>query len=191
MTNEHRVETGTRARTRRAILDAAVSVLSQDSSATLGDIAAAAGVGRTTLHRYFAERSDLIEAIGLAAVERVAAASERARLDEGPALEALARLCQEYFELGDMLMLVFNEPQFMDRPEWKDDSAADRALRVLLERGQAEGTLDPALSEAWIQSLLWALLYSAWEYRRTNCATKHDALSLCLRSLRKAVATEA
>ena len=38
-------------RTRRALLDAAVSVLTKDSSASLAEVASVAGVGRTTLHR--------------------------------------------------------------------------------------------------------------------------------------------
>ncbi len=47
------VSTPTRNRTERAILEAAVSVLARDRAATLPQIAQAAGVGRTTLHRYF------------------------------------------------------------------------------------------------------------------------------------------
>ncbi|UMO99431.1 TetR/AcrR family transcriptional regulator [Amycolatopsis sp. EV170708-02-1] len=78
-------ETGVRARTRRAILDAAIETLIKQPSATLADIAAAANVGRTTVHRYFAERSDLIDAISHDALDKVSQSTERARLDDGPA----------------------------------------------------------------------------------------------------------
>ncbi|MDQ3577436.1 MAG: TetR/AcrR family transcriptional regulator, partial [Actinomycetota bacterium] len=44
---------GARARTRRAILDAAISVLSRNPAASLAEVAEAAQVGRTTVHRYF------------------------------------------------------------------------------------------------------------------------------------------
>ena len=67
-------ERGARARTRQAILSAAIEVLGQNPSAALSDIAAAADVGRTTLHRYFPERSDLLRAV---------AAEGSARLDAG------------------------------------------------------------------------------------------------------------
>ncbi|MEU1179064.1 helix-turn-helix domain-containing protein [Streptomyces sp. NPDC005820] len=51
--------------TRRAILDAAITLLATDPTASLSEVAAAAGVGRTTVHRYFPERSDLLAAIGV------------------------------------------------------------------------------------------------------------------------------
>lgn len=50
-------------RNRERILDAAERLLEQSPSATLADIAAAAGVARSTLHRRFASRDDLIAAV--------------------------------------------------------------------------------------------------------------------------------
>ncbi|MGW7694593.1 TetR/AcrR family transcriptional regulator [Streptomyces asiaticus] len=76
-------ESATRTRTRRAILDATVARLSADHAASLADVAEAAGVGRTTVHRYFPERSDLLAAIGADVRDRVEAATARARLDDG------------------------------------------------------------------------------------------------------------
>lgn len=178
---------GSRTRTRRAILDAAIAVLSKDSAASLADIAAAAGVGRTTVHRHFAERTDLMLAISQEALARTEAAVIRARLDQGPAAQAFLRLCGEYFELGDTLMLLFGDPQIMQSPEWTEDSDADRQIRALIERGQAEGSIDPALSPTWLQVLIWSCLYAAWEVVRSGELSKHQALSLCLRTLEKAI----
>src|SRR5918995_1052203 len=53
---------GVRDTTRRAILGAAASVLARDRAATLAEIAEAAGVGRSTLHRHFADREELVAA---------------------------------------------------------------------------------------------------------------------------------
>jgi serine phosphatase RsbU (regulator of sigma subunit) len=50
-------------RNRERILDAAERMLERSPSATLSDIAAAAGVARSTLHRRFSSRDDLIEAV--------------------------------------------------------------------------------------------------------------------------------
>ncbi|MFB4314801.1 TetR/AcrR family transcriptional regulator [Actinomadura sp. 21ATH] len=179
-------ESGTRTRTRRAILDAAVAVLSADATASLGDVAAAAGVGRTTVHRYFPERSDLLTAIGADVLDKVAAATDRARLGDGPAPQALERLCQELFELGDRLTLLFDTPQLADWSGWEEETDADRALAELIERGRAEGTIDPEMDAAWVQNVLWALLYVAWEQTR-EATPKHRALTLCLHTLRKAI----
>ncbi len=181
-------ESGTRARTRRAILDAAVRVLSQQSNASLAEVAAVAGVGRTTMHRYFPERADLLAGISGDLLEQIADATRRARPDLGPAMAALERLCQAYFALGDGLLLTMNEPGLFTDPAWQEESESDRALLQLVERGHAEGTIDPDLTPVWVQAVLWALLYAAWMHARDDEVPEHDALALCLRTLRKAVA---
>ena len=53
---------GSRSRTQNAILEAAASVLGRNPAATMPEIAEAAAVGRTTVHRYFADRDTLIRA---------------------------------------------------------------------------------------------------------------------------------
>jgi serine phosphatase RsbU (regulator of sigma subunit) len=50
-------------RNRARILDAAERLLQQSSAATLADIAAAAGVSRSTVHRHFADRDRLVAAV--------------------------------------------------------------------------------------------------------------------------------
>jgi AcrR family transcriptional regulator len=50
-------------RNRERILEAAERLLEQSPSAPLTEIAAAAGVARSTLHRRFASRDDLIAAV--------------------------------------------------------------------------------------------------------------------------------
>ncbi|TQM09193.1 TetR/AcrR family transcriptional regulator [Pseudonocardia kunmingensis] len=177
----------TRARTRRAILDAGVSILSQQSGASLAEVASAAGVGRTTMHRYFPERADLIAGITADLVEQIASATERARPQDGPALAALERVCQAYFALGDGPMLMLSEPQLFGPPE-DHMSESDRAVLELVRRGHAEGTMDPDLTPEWILSVLWSLLFSTWLHTREDDVPEHDALALCLRTLRKAVA---
>ncbi|WP_201263483.1 TetR/AcrR family transcriptional regulator [Mycobacterium montefiorense] len=181
------VESGTRVRTRRAILDAAVSALTRNPQAALADIALVANVGRSTVHRYFPERSDLLAAIGTDATEKIAAATVRARLGDGSAPDALTRLAQEYFELGDLLLLVINRPDMFDIVDWVTDTDADRALILTIERGHVEGTVDTKLDPAWIQYLLWGLLISSWELTRLTRAPKHHVLGQCIYTLTKAI----
>jgi serine phosphatase RsbU (regulator of sigma subunit) len=50
-------------RNRERILDAAERMLERSAAATLADIAAAAGVSRSTLHRRFADRAELLAAL--------------------------------------------------------------------------------------------------------------------------------
>lgn len=52
------------------LLSAALRCLNVDPAATMAQIAAAAGVGRATLHRHFATRDDLVLAVGTRGLER-------------------------------------------------------------------------------------------------------------------------
>src|SRR5882757_6373178 len=116
---------GARSRTRRAILDAAMSVLAEQPTASLGDIAAAAEVGRSTLHRYFAERSDLLRALALHVHALSNAAIERAEPDCGPPVEALRRVVECQLDLGPIVSFVFYNPNL----------AADKELGAVLDTG--------------------------------------------------------
>src|SRR5919112_916010 len=92
MTIPANARAGVRSRTRRAILGAAASVLARDRSATLANIAEAAEVGRSTLHRYFPDREGLLEAVVEDSLETLDRAVAEAALDQGPPLEAMRRL---------------------------------------------------------------------------------------------------
>ena len=182
-------ETGSRARTRRAIVAAAIDVLAADGNASLAEVAAAAEVSRTTVHRYFPERSDVVRAVVDEAMARVVAATEQARLDQGPAPEALERACREYFELGAVLTVLFAGAIEITEADWdRCDTDPARGLAAAVSRGQAAGDIDPALPADWIEQLVWALLYTGWLYARTTGAPRQAGLDLCLASLRKSIA---
>ena len=182
-------ETRTRARTRAAILRAAIGVLTADQAASLGDIADAAGVARSTLHRYYPEREDLIAALRAYARDEICAATTRARLDDGPAIEALARLCHEYFDHWDTLTWSYLDSISEAQGSHASDGDLDPALSAVISRGHADGTIDATVPDPWLQQVLWALLYSAAAYARQG-ATKHAALTLLLTSLRRLAAPD-
>jgi len=69
---------GTAVATLVPVLDTAAAVLAKDPAASLGQVAAAAGIGRTTLHKQFPTRLDLLVAVasrGLDIIESVTAAA--------------------------------------------------------------------------------------------------------------------
>jgi AcrR family transcriptional regulator len=152
---------GARGRTRRAILSAAASVLARDRAATLADIADAADVGRSTLHRYFPDRQELIDAVVEDSLEALEQAVEEAALDQGTATEAMHRLVTAMVEAGDRLLFLFGDPRVLaDRGE---TTSSSEPLIRLIQRGQAEDAFDPALSASWIEHVLWALVYTGAE----------------------------
>ncbi|MGL5909161.1 MAG: TetR/AcrR family transcriptional regulator [Phycicoccus sp.] len=179
-------ETGVRSRTRQAILDAAVTVLARRSGASLADIAEEARVGRTTVHRYFAERADLLDALSLDVLGRIRAAHERVRLQEGTGRDALVRLCRELFDLGDVLVVVMvAEPVLWERPEWQEEDEHHRAVLEAVRRGHADGSIDPRLDPRWVaEGLLWSMLYSGVTWSQGGEGrSRHDGLAMAVRSL--------
>ncbi|MFI9591589.1 TetR/AcrR family transcriptional regulator [Nonomuraea sp. NPDC052265] len=76
-------------RTVRTILEAAERVLSKNPAAGMEQIAEAGGVARTTVHRRFASRDALVEAMAAWATRQFAAAVEAAQPEQAPPLVAL------------------------------------------------------------------------------------------------------
>ncbi|KOX15203.1 TetR/AcrR family transcriptional regulator [Nocardiopsis sp. NRRL B-16309] len=183
-------ETRTRARTRRAILEAAVRVFGDNPKAPLSEVAETAGVARSTLQRYFPERADLTCALGDYADELIREATERARTTEGTALEAFSRLAAEYFALQRVVMLAFGNEDHTEPPSEEECGPADLAVFDLVERGHEEGTIDPRITPLWAQQLLWAGLYAGWSYVAVARVPAYEALNMCLLSLVKAVSRE-
>ena len=68
-----------RARVSSAILEAAATVLAErGEQASMADVAAAAGMARATVYRYFPNREALFEALGRLAVDGVREADQSA-----------------------------------------------------------------------------------------------------------------
>ncbi|MCL1870322.1 MAG: TetR/AcrR family transcriptional regulator [Promicromonosporaceae bacterium] len=180
--------TGQQARTHAAIIDAAIEALAADPNATMGEIAAAAGVGRATIHRYFPGRADLLSALVDLALQRASAAHERARLDVGPAREAVQRLCGEYAELGTLQAILMAgtlpDDEIAKHP-LNDQQQADVA--AVLPRGHADGSIDPTLDEDWFLGIIWAYTTLFFEYLTAGTTSKHAATSEYLRRVDKAV----
>ncbi len=178
-------QTPARSRTRQAIIDAAITSLATDPTTSLGDIAGAAAVGRTTLHRYFAERSDLLDALKVEVAQRLVEAEGRARLAEGTGLEALVRLAREYFDLGDALSFMFSGPVDVGSAHDAPPGACSSADAI--QRGLRDGSIDDELPASWVESMLWCSLYAGWSYTTETGGSRHDSLRLVVRSFKGAI----
>lgn len=184
---EHPV--GTRSRTRSAILEAAARSLSHDWAATMPEIAEAAGVGRTTLHRYFPDRETLIHATTTDSLEIVQTAMNEAGLDEGSPLEAMRRAVSAMVSVGDRLLYLFGDPRvlanYSETGSWMP--AEEDPLLHLIERGQAEGIFDPELTACWIQHSLWALVGRACADAAEGLLPRHGVATLVIRTLENGI----
>lgn len=173
-------ESGTRSRTRAAILDAGVALLAEDSNASLGDIAERAEVGRSTLHRYFPERADLLRAVGREALERVDAAIERADPEHGPFLEAIHRLVDELLEHGRIIAFVYSDPTVLSDTTLWEEALAEHDDAVTRRFAIEEASFRPGITAHWASSVFWALLYSGWESTKAGTMSRREAADAIL-----------
>ncbi|GAA2459564.1 TetR/AcrR family transcriptional regulator [Streptomyces macrosporus] len=181
-------ETGARGRTRRAILDAAASVLSRRRDATLAEIAAAADVGRSTLQRYFPDREELVSAVVEDSLQRLDEALQEARIDEGPPLDALRRLVTAMLDVGDHVLFLYGDPRITDAIAARGgpDPAAEEIKR-LIRRGQAEGAVDPEVSGDWIEHVLWAHVSAGCTAVSRGKLPRHGASAWVVRTLENGI----
>lgn len=129
-----------RLRASAAILDAAATVLAErGDAATMADVAAAAGVGRATLYRYYPSRDALVEALTVEAVTELGARLADAGLATVPAEEAIERIARAVLAVGDRYAVLVRERVPPD-PETAERLIAQPA-REVIQRGIDEGAL--------------------------------------------------
>jgi AcrR family transcriptional regulator len=160
-------------------------VLARDRAATLADIARAADVGRSTLHRHFADREELVEATVEDSLAALGRSVEDAALDQGPPLEAMRRLVAAVVGVGDRLLFLFGDPRVLEGRE--GPALTDRPVTELIERGQAEGVFDPEVSPGWIEHVLWALVYTAAEEANAGRLPRHGVTATVIRTFEHGV----
>ncbi|MFD0543167.1 helix-turn-helix domain-containing protein [Streptomyces mexicanus] len=156
------------------VLRSAAALLTRKSTATMDEVAKAAGISRATLHRHFAGRDALVRALeelGIAECER---ALEAARLDEGPAAQAVHRLIQAIEPAAGLLAFLYTENQLFEGEEQNAGWARiDERLTALFRRGQASGEFRIDLTPAWLTEALYGLLASgAWAVTEGRVAPK-------------------
>jgi TetR/AcrR family transcriptional repressor of lfrA len=142
------------------LLETATSVLLKDPTASLGDVAKAAGVGRTTLHKRFATRTDLIHALATEALDLVDEAISSVDLHTDDAVE---QLVEKLVPLGPRIQFLLRFPNLRDderlsmRLTVLDQPVIDLISRLRGKRLRAD------LPAWWITQILYAGIYSAWE----------------------------
>jgi AcrR family transcriptional regulator len=148
-----------RDRTRAALLSAAIDVLTDNAAASMSDIAAAAGVARSTLNRYFPDRTALTEGIEAFVESQYEVAVRDARTAEGTGLAAYLRIVDEMLERLDSLgwWMRANADYGLD----EFDCETDEGIIAVIERGHADGTVDTQFTPTYMVGATWSLLTAA------------------------------
>ena len=175
------------ARTRRDIVEAAIEAWALDNSASLGQVAESAGVGRTTVNRYFSDRGQLVDAVDAECRRRFLAAVDRARPSDGTGLAALQRACAEIAQLGPVLGLIFADNALVDPDTWAEDEDPG-ALGALVLRGHADGSIALDLPADWVATHVWTSLFGASLMLRSSTLTSSEVGQLLVRTLAGGVA---
>ncbi|WP_189884708.1 TetR/AcrR family transcriptional regulator [Streptomyces xantholiticus] len=159
---------------RERVLRTAAALLARKSTATMDEVARAAGIGRATLHRHFAGRDALIRALEQLGIQEFEAALDKARLDDDAASDALRRLITEMDPAADLLAFLYTENQLFEGDQINEGWARlDARVCDLFRRGQQQGEFRIDLTPAWLTEALYALVGScAWAVMDGRVAKK-------------------
>jgi AcrR family transcriptional regulator len=164
----------------RAILEAAERVLAEDAGASMEQIAEAAGLTRITVHRRFANRQALLEALSVSAMQQLLDAIEEARPNSAPALVAMYRVTANVLRIKSAWRFTLTHNSSLSEAAaalWAD---IDADTVELLARAQREGLLAPATDLDWMRQVYYALLSEALNRPGTeqdSAAQDPDALA--------------
>jgi AcrR family transcriptional regulator len=160
----------------RTILEAAEQVLGADPTASLAQIAAAAGVARTTLHRRFANREALIDAMAVHAFKQVEEAIDVGRPETAPPMVALHQITANVIQVKSGWRYTVSQPLLRD-PEAA--AAHERIFakgHLLLDRAQQAGLLRPDTDLEWARRVYHALIEQAIQVQAEE-STDPDTLA--------------
>ncbi|MDT7843979.1 TetR/AcrR family transcriptional regulator [Streptomyces justiciae] len=159
---------------RAHVLRSAAALLTRKSTATMDEVAKAAGISRATLHRHFAGRDALVRALEALGIEECEAALDAARLDEGPASDAVRRMVREMEPAAALLAFLYTENQLFEGEEQNAGwTRIDDRVSALFRRGQESGEFRIDLSPVWFTEAVYGLLASgAWAVSEGRVARK-------------------
>lgn len=185
---------GVASMTRAAMVERAIELFAEDPQMSASEVARRLGIGRTTLYRHFPGRDDLLLAVGQEGARRIIGAYRDMARDESSGLVMLERLAERLFGLGPVLTLVIANDPVVGPGEL--DAAArgyspggrpENPVYRAVDRGRADGTIDPGLPAEWIETFLWTTL-TAGQLHSEQTGARHEALALVLQALRRAMA---
>jgi AcrR family transcriptional regulator len=167
-------------RQRTALLDVVAEVLVADPSASLSEVAEAAGIGRTTLHKHYATRDDLIRAVGFRALDLWAEAiSVVGETDPDGGLRALIAAL---IPIGPQLAFLWRTPAFDRDDDIKQRwHAVENRLLGVLGRAQEKGLLAADAADWWLLETFHALIYVGAECVSGGDLAPRDAPDRVLR----------
>jgi TetR/AcrR family transcriptional repressor of mexCD-oprJ operon len=165
-------------RNHEAILTSAIAVLARSPQASMRDIAATSGTGRTTLYRHFPDRQALIDALYARVLAEADEITARIPSADGSAdgsadpVRVVADLCVELAGLGDRYR--FLEQHVPGRSTREAEQALERGtpLTDYIDAAQRRGRIRDDLDSGWLFEVLVALITQVATRTRTDLAAR-------------------
>ena len=152
-----------------AILDVAADLLARRGEPpSMAEVAAAAGVARATLYRYFPTREGLLQALTTYAVDAAVTQLAQADLDTVPVPEGIARLVRLVAAAGSKYAAVIGPMR--TTPASPEEQQIGTMIEALLRRGIEDGTFRGDLTVDELGFVLGQLLQAA-----ARMAAEHQA----------------
>jgi AcrR family transcriptional regulator len=166
--------------TRPSLLDVAAEVLVADPAASLAEVAEAAGIGRTTLHKHYATRDDLLNAVGNRALDLWEQAVAEVAGSEDPD-GGLRAVTAAMIPIGPQLAFLWRTPAFDHVSDIHDRWAAVEASTLaILKRAQDRGVIAASVAEWWLLRTFYSIVYVAAESVQTGHLAPLDAPGFAL-----------
>ena len=166
-----------------SLLDRVAAAFVAHPGASLAELAAAAGVARTTLHKHYATRNDVILAVGDHVIDQCGRAVHEA-LAQAPAdpIERLRRVVTALVPMGARLAFLFRQPELDTHVATANRQAAelDEPIIAVVRAARAAGQLRSDQPEWWTASAVYALIYIAWEGVERGALAPVDAPGLAM-----------
>ncbi|MEI5099591.1 TetR/AcrR family transcriptional regulator [Streptomyces sp. PmtG] len=159
---------------RDQVLHNAAALLTRKGSATMDEVAKAAGISRATLHRHFPGREALVRALEDLGLRECEARLDAARLQEGSATDALRRLIKEVQPAAGLVAFLVTENSLFEGDSQHEGWARiDARVAELFRRGQEGGEFRIDLTPVWLTEAFYGLVSSgAWAVLDGRVATK-------------------
>jgi len=157
------------------ILDAAVDLLGQGGSPSIGEVARAAGVARQTVYAHFPHREALMAAVVDLLSRTTTEVLASLDLREGGALAALDRWVAAAWDVIDRYPALLNPDLAAAAGPDADHAPIVASLRPLLRRGQRAGEITRELEVDWLVDAVIALGHLAGQQVSSGQRTPAEA----------------
>lgn len=172
--------------TRAAVLAAATRLLNTEPTASMAQVAAAAGVGRATVHRHFATREELLHEIGVGSLDRweesleaVGAAAATDSEDAGQVRAALEAMLARFVVDAQDFAIALTDTNIVAAPALRERCEQIFVREVALyAAGQRTGVLRSDVPARWLGHTVYGLLVAMRDALIEGDIARRDAVDL-------------